>query len=227
MATFIPSGGGFLVLGNNLAEAIDGTASNDTIYGYAGNDTIFGLDGNNYIDGGIDNDSIFGGNFNDTILGGAGDDTISGFIGFNILNGGAGNDSIRGDNFDTITGGAGADTIDCLDVQSVVYNAPSEGSISEVITSFDDFANGAPFDKILISAGGFGGGLIAGSPLLPTQFLSGAGAIAATTSSQRFLFDTTTSALRYDRDGTGIAAPVFIATVIGVTTLSEVDFVLF
>jgi serralysin len=228
MATFIPSGGGFLVLGNNLAEAIDGTNSNDTIYGYAGDDTIDGLDGSDYIDGGIGNDSLLAGSGSFvTILGGAGNDTIwNNNSDSSILNGGAGNDSIHGDGFDTITGGAGADTLLCDDTQRLIYNNPGEGDILEVIQGFDPAASSpGSSDAFLISAGGFGGGLTAGNPLAVNQFLAGAGVMVATTSSQRFLFDTTTFALRYDRDGTGISAPVFIATLDSdALTLAAVDF---
>jgi len=39
--TVVPSGGGNLILGNNLDNVIVGNASNDTIYGYAGNDQQF------------------------------------------------------------------------------------------------------------------------------------------------------------------------------------------
>lgn len=114
---------------NNLLEAKNGTAANDTILGSVGSDLIYSLagndsivsssgfdtvyagDGNDYVistgslyaDGGVDNDTLVSSIYADTLDGGAGDDT---------LNGGAGNDSlIGGDGRDTISGGAGNDTI--------------------------------------------------------------------------------------------------------------------
>ena len=245
MAITIPSGSGRLILGNNLPETISSTPSNDTIYGYAGNDTIdggkggeewsFALDsmeggsgGNDYIDGGIGNDLIFGTGGNDTIIGGAGNDTIFDFDGANLLIGGAGNDSITASGFiDTIIGGAGADTLELNDTQRVRYNSPSEGDLLEQIVGFDpSFDSGSP-DQFLISAGGFGGGLVPGT-LLASQFLAGAGVTTATTSAQRFLFNTIDFTLRFDRDGTGALAPVFIATLDGsASTLAAADFTIF
>lgn len=75
MATVIPSGGGNLILGNNLEDEIVGFTTNDTMYGYAGNDNLLGLSGNDYIDGGLGNDTLNGGSGNDTLVGGAGTDT--------------------------------------------------------------------------------------------------------------------------------------------------------
>ena len=238
MAITIPSGSGRLILGNNLPETISSTPSNDTIYGYAGNDTIdgggkggverlFALDfneggfgGNDYIDGGLGNDLIFATDGNDTIIGGAGNDTISDFGGSNLLIGGAGNDSILAFGVDTVIGGTGADTLELgWGTQKVQYNSPSEG--------VDQIFGFTPFDdKFLISGLGFGGGLAVGT-LPASQFLASGSGIA-TTSVQRFLFNTSTFELRFDRDGTGALAPVFIATLDGsASTLAAADFTIF
>ena len=236
MATTVPVGNGRLILGNNLPEAITSTAFNDTIYGYAGDDTIGlaldsmegGSGGNDYIDGGLGNDLIFGTSGDDTINGGAGNDTIFDFQGANLLSGGAGNDSISASGFiDTVTGGAGADSLQLDNTQRVKYNSPSEGDVLEQIGGFDPSFNSGSPDRFLISAGGFGGGLVLGT-LLASQFLSGAGVTTATTSAQRFLFNTTDFTLRFDKDGTGALAPVFIATLDGsASTLAAADFTIF
>lgn len=87
------------IVGNNKANTITGTAKRDVIVARGGNDTIRGLGGNDVICGGDGADRIFGGDGNDRIWGEA--------------------DLVRIDRFgrivkkgDTITGGAGNDTID-------------------------------------------------------------------------------------------------------------------
>ena len=97
----VPTCGGLkaTIVGNNLANVITGTAKRDVIVARGGNDTIRGLGGN---------DVICAGDGADTINGGDGDDRLFGET-----------DSLRIDQFgrvlkkgDTITGGAGGDTID-------------------------------------------------------------------------------------------------------------------
>jgi Ca2+-binding RTX toxin-like protein len=86
---------------------------------------------------------------NDTPSGGV---TLTGTTGNDTLTGGTGNDTITGGlGNDTLTGGAGADLF--------IFNSLADG-----IDTITDF-NPAEGDKILISASGFGGGLLAGTPL--------------------------------------------------------------
>ncbi len=87
------------IVGNNKANKITGTRKRDVIVARGGNDTIRGLGGNDVICGGDGADTIFGGDGNDRLFGEA--------------------DLLRIDQFgrvvkkgDTITGGAGNDTID-------------------------------------------------------------------------------------------------------------------
>ena len=134
------------VVGNNLANAIDGAGGNDIIYGGGGDDTLiggtgndvlFGGDGNdiivtgtsdgvtntgnNIVDGGNGDDIIFTGSGNDIIFGGAGDDLIVAADGNNIVDGGAGSDSIStGNGSDVIFGGAGNDVIAAGDGDDVL-----------------------------------------------------------------------------------------------------------
>jgi len=235
------------IVGTANADNIVGTPFNDTISGLGGDDTISGLGGDDSINGGSGNDSIDGGSGdntlrgssgddtisglggNDSIDGGSGDDSIDGGSGNNTLRGGSGNDIITGDGFDTITGGLGADTIICNNTQRLVYNSPGEGDVLEVIGGFDTLVI-EPFssDQFLISAIGFGGGLVAGV-LGAGQFLSGAGVTVAANATQRFIFNTTDGALRYDADGNAAGASVFIATLNSIipTSLAAADFVVF
>lgn len=89
------------------ANALLGTAFDDTIFGLAGDDEIYGLGGDDTIDGGLGDDYIEGGSGNDTIIdndgsneiyGGSGNDVIdvSGGDGDNFIVPGSGNDTIIG-----------------------------------------------------------------------------------------------------------------------------------
>jgi len=139
------------------------------------------------------------------------------------INGGSGNDVLTGaDGNDTLTGGSGNDTLTGgLGVSDVyVYNASTEG-----IDVIKDFVAGADF--LRISAAGFGGGLVAGSALLGTQFLSGSGVTAAATADQRFLYDMTTGTLRFDVDGTGGTASQTLAILTGAPSITTSNFTIF
>lgn len=136
----------------------------------------------------------------ENVIGTAYDDKLLGNAGTNTLEGGAGKD--------ILTGGGGTDTF--------IYRTPQAGG--DTITDFgaDDFFQ--------ISASGFGGGLVAGTPLSLTEattgvFISGTSPLPLGTSAN-FLYDTATGALSFDRDGTGSEASVAIAKLPGLPTLS-------
>ena len=110
------------VLGNLLANMIDGNDGNDTIVGLDGNDTIIGGNGLDSILGGVGNDSLDGGNGADLLFGGDGDDSISG---------GDDNDHIYtglGNNFSD--GGNGGDTIEAMAGCDTIFGGPDEDMIS-------------------------------------------------------------------------------------------------
>jgi Ca2+-binding RTX toxin-like protein len=86
-----------------------------------------------------------------------------------------------------------------------------------VVTDFDGVA-----DYIAVSAGGFGGGLAAGS-LAGIRLVNAAGH-AATEAFGQFLYDTAEQALYWDADGTGGAAAVKIATFNGLASLAAGNF---
>ncbi len=138
----------------------------------------------------------------DTVTGSAQDDVIVGDGAANTIDGGAGNDKITGGGgIDVLTGGAGADDF--------VYNATSEGG--DTITDFD-----INVDEFLISASGFGGGLVAGNAV---TFVNGTtpGGTGGT-----FLYDG--GVLSFDVDGTGAAAPETIATLTNAPALGAGQF---
>jgi Ca2+-binding RTX toxin-like protein len=112
-------------------DAVTGGPGNDRLYGEAGNDILFGDDvsggafalvGNDYLDGGNGNDTLYGGGGNDTLVGGNGNDFLDGA-------GGSSNT-----NYDTLTGGAGADTFGLGYTGSyteIEYQGPGNATITD------------------------------------------------------------------------------------------------
>lgn len=106
---------------------------------------------------------------------------------------------------DTLTGGSGADRFG--------FGFPNEG-----INTIRDFV--VADDTIVVSAIGFGGGLKAGEAIEPSQFKLGN---IAGDSSDRLIYNRNTGALYFDRDGTGSAKQVQIATLANKPAISNAD----
>ena len=115
-----------------------------------------------------------------------GKDVLLGTTATDYLIGGAGDDNL--------TGGAGGD----------LFSFAAANLGNDRIT---DFAPGQ--DAIVVSAQGFGGGLIAGDTITAAQFLLGS---TATNASQRFIYTSSTGALLFDIDGNGSQIAKLIAT---------------
>ncbi|NEQ35126.1 MAG: DUF4347 domain-containing protein [Okeania sp. SIO3I5] len=98
--------------GTASSETIDGSDCDDTISSFGGNDTIFGNDGNDEASGGRGDDNLSGGNGSDTLNGDGGNDTLLGEADNDILIAGPGNDFLEGGSGnDTLNGGNGSDTL--------------------------------------------------------------------------------------------------------------------
>jgi Ca2+-binding RTX toxin-like protein len=140
------------------------------------------------------NNTITGNELDNTLYGMEGNDTLYGKGGNDRLIGGNGNDRlVGGDGNDTLLGGLGQDTF--------VFSSSAEG-VDQIL----DFSMG---DKIQIASAGFAGGLAVGT-LRASQFSLGS---VATTSSQRFIYNTNSGNLLFDADGVGaVFAPQQIAT---------------
>ncbi len=80
------------VIGTAGNESLVGTANADRIDGLAGNDTVEGGDGTDLLRGGEGNDVIYGQAGNDMVLGGAGSDYVFGGSGADTIDGGTGFD---------------------------------------------------------------------------------------------------------------------------------------
>jgi Ca2+-binding RTX toxin-like protein len=240
--------------GNNLDNTIRGNDSDNIITGGDGNDTISGGGGRDRLDGGNGIDTVDysylnkGGIYNlqqgsawvtessflflpishteqilnfENIVTGNGDDILTGSRGDNQMTAGGGNDTLMGGDGndilvggmgrDNLTGGAGADKFQ--------FNSTNEG-----IDTIWDFTHG--IDKIAIAASGFGGGLIAGTAIDPSQFLRVNWGSAATNTNQRFIYNSTMGGLYFDADGSGAGAAVQVATLSNRSFLTTTDFVI-
>ncbi|MBN4002920.1 M10 family metallopeptidase [Nostoc sp. LPT] len=131
-------------------------------------------------------ENAIGSYFDDTLIGNEYNNYLSGEDGNDVIYGGAGND--------ILVGGAGSDLF--------TFQSGSEGIDS--ITDFNVLE-----DTIVVSAAGFSGGLVAGTTIAANNFVIGT---AATTNSQRFIYNTGNGSLFFDQDGTGAIAKIQIAT---------------
>lgn len=242
--TSMPSHYDDFVIATEAGETIDGLAGNDRLDGRAGSDRLIGGLGNDTLDGGIGNDIYIVDSRGDIVreistiateidtvfssvnyslsanverltltetnaINGAGNslnNVLSGNRADNLLVGGAGDDLLVG-NFgnDTLTGGIGSDRF--------IFQFRQQG-----IDTITDFV--VIDDTIVVSAAGFGGGLISGRTLAASQFVLGA---AAMDNSDRFIYNPTSGALFFDSDGTGAIASTQIATLGTGLSLSAFD----
>ena len=193
--------------GGNEQDSLNGGNGHDSLNGGNGSDSLIGGDGNDTLNGVSGNDTLIGGNGNDTLNGGTGTDSLIGGDGNDSLNGGAGTD--------TLTGGAGADRF--------VFSSSTQG-----IDTITDFNPAFGEDIINVTRPGFGGttALPSLGALSATQFLSDAGATSAVTAAQRFIYNTTDGALRFDQDGDlGTFSPILIATLSNLAAITHTNIV--
>lgn len=144
-----------------------------------------------------------------TLTGNDADNVLNGGLGNDTLFGGAGNDKLMaGGGTDAFTGGAGNDTF-------VLER------VTGLVAAIADFTAGE--DKLGLGQLAYGT-LFTGGVLKAGVFDNGA---ATTTATQRLFYDGGTGGLWYDKDGTGVAAAVQVATLTNTpASLSASDFVL-
>ncbi|WP_026103342.1 calcium-binding protein [Pseudanabaena sp. PCC 6802] len=156
------------------------------------------------------------------------DDTLAGNAGNDVMAGGAGNDSINGgDSITTLPIDAG-NTVDESGGDLLIGGSGFDTLVGErgtdyfkldvfepgVIDTIADFRPITEFDRILISASGFGGSLVAGQGAFgaaPVSFflttgansVEGQNAPAANIGTSTFFYDTAGGGLYFDRDGGG------------------------
>jgi autotransporter-associated beta strand protein len=238
-ADSLSGGGGFdYVEAGEADDTMDGGAGDDYLLGGNGIDTLtFATAGAAvYVDmsgasafangtaSGFDVlssvERVIGSGFGDFLFGSAGADTLSGGVGIDIIYGfGLGDSLDGGADTDYLVGGAGADTITSGAGQDYIYfQGQNEGK--DTITDWR--ANG--FDILCIDEPAFGGGLTI------NQYLSDAGnanrfvaGTAATAAIGQFLWNSATSTLSWDADGTGVGVAVQLVTLTGITSLTASD----
>ncbi|ELS04767.1 hypothetical protein,putative calcium-binding protein [Xenococcus sp. PCC 7305] len=134
--------------------------------------------------------------------------SVRGYGGSDTIKTGAQNDTlIGGVGIDILEGGAGADEF--------VYFASNQRN--DVIADFEP-----GLDKIVISAGGFGGDLVPGDVSLD-QFVLGSEALD---SGDRFLYNGNNGKVLFDSDGDGSAGKIVIATLTNRPVFSHEDLVI-
>jgi Ca2+-binding RTX toxin-like protein len=148
--------------------------------------------------------TITGNDERNVLSGLGGNDTLDGAGGDDVLNGGVGND--------TLTGGSGADDF--------VFNTALSTATVQNVDAIIGFEVG--IDEIVLENAIFTTIGLAGD-LATTAFVIGTG---ASTAQHRMIYDDTTGHLFYDRDGTGTAAQIQIATLESGLTMSFGDFLI-
>ncbi|MEH2067741.1 MAG: M10 family metallopeptidase [Nostoc sp.] len=224
--------------GNNN---VIGSAADNIIVTGVGNDTISGGSGDDYMDAGAGTDTVdytywgSGGTYNlatgiasfpsfydenilnfENILTGSGNDNVIGSAADNIIVTGAGNDTVNGGfGNDTIAGGFGNDIL----TGNTGADYFKFESFNEGIDQITDFL--VSNDTIDVSAVGFGGELVAGTFITSAQFAIGA---TATDAFDRFIYNSITGALCFDRDGSlGCFTQVQVATLSAGLTMTNND----
>jgi Ca2+-binding RTX toxin-like protein len=140
-----------------------------------------------------------------------GADRLEGREGADSLEGGGGDDTLRG--------GAGADRLSGgLGNDSFVFASPGEGG--DVVLDFRNAAGDN--DYMQVSAAGFGGGLVAGTACLASQFRTRADNLAQD-ADDRFIFRSTDQTLWHDSNGSAAGGLTLIADLQSGATLTHAD----
>ncbi len=149
------SGTGFVSMVIEAGDTFDGSSL--TIA--PGSDLLFEITGNDdaeLITGTSTDDRIYGGIGNDTLNGGGGDDQLVGGDGFNILNGGAGDDVLGGFDFsfsagvNAMSGGQGNDVYIVTNVGDVVMELNGQGF--DLVESSVNFTLGSGVEVLLLNS---------------------------------------------------------------------------
>lgn len=120
--TLLGAGGDDILVGEAGADNLDGEAGNDRLYGGDGDDTLAGGTGNDLLLGNDDSDTLYGDNGDDHLYGGKGDDTIYGGDDNDRLFGETGVDILYGEaGNDRLYAAHGNDTLYGDDGDDLIY----------------------------------------------------------------------------------------------------------
>ncbi len=237
-------GGNDSLWGEVGSDTLEGGSGSDYLYGGAGNDVVFGREGEGFLfsdssdgidllNGGAGLDYAYvnrsletqaisfslGGSvtlLDGTVLtsiervfftAGSGDDRLTGGRYHDVLVGGAGNDTLVGGmGSDALAGDSGADMFD--------FVARPVATAMDSIRDFKVAEDTIRLDHLVFTGTAVGG-------LAATAFVNGS---VALDQRDRVLYDATTGALWYDRDGSGAAVAVQFAQVTAGLGLTADDF---
>jgi Ca2+-binding RTX toxin-like protein len=245
------------LIGNEGSNVLRGLAQNDTLEGRGGDDTLNGDGGHDVLKGGGGADILNGGAGIDTadysdsptgvyivlsmgggfggdatgdqlnsienLTGSAYADNLTGTNGANVLEGLNGDDTLTGlDGFDTLHGGRGDDILYGGNAADVfVFDTTLNASTNvDTIMDFDPageyiYLDNAIFSNLDAEPGHF---------VLSTEFYVGT---AANDADDHIIYDDSTGAIFYDKDGSGAAMQVQFAAVTPGLTLAHDDFHVF
>lgn len=245
---------GNTILGNGFDNRLSGFGGQDGLVGGEGDDTLSGGAGNDTLNGGAGADTMNGGAGADqyfadeetdvaresvvsnlaaerdtvTFTSGAGtfvlganieNLTLSGGSAINgsgnslanrIVGNGASNILTGGLGNDTLTGGSGNDFF-------VFNTAPNSATNRDSITDFNVTADTIRLENAVFTALGTATGTLNAVMFKDIT-------LAAIDASDRIVYNGTSGAVLYDRDGSGAAAAVQFATISGAPTLTAADF---
>lgn len=180
--------------------------------------------------------TIASGSVIENAIGGGGDDTITGNTANNLLRGSWGKDTINGgDGNDTLVGGIGQDSLtgglgnDVFVITELDATAATVSFLGDTITDFSKLTGNTDTIQIDVTAlTRLGGGTWMGNTAGLTGYAGTQGASAlvlgdaATAAFAQLVYSN--GVLKLDIDGTGTAAAVTLATLVGSPQLALADF---
>ncbi|WP_210529346.1 calcium-binding protein [Rubellimicrobium arenae] len=237
--------GGFTGVGNSLGNTISGGALADRLHGEGGNDTLLGGAGADLLAGGAGIDTVsyasattggvdarltgnsiyFGGDALGDVYVGVENltgsdfrDNLHGDNGANTLAGGLEQDNLYGyGGADTLIGGGGADTLLGGEGNDIfVFTARNEGR--DTVVDFNRLVGND--DRLVFEGDAFGG--LAEGALAAGRFVANTSGLA-TTSNQRFVYETDTGVLRFDANGSAAGGVTELAVFSGGAVITAAD----
>jgi Ca2+-binding RTX toxin-like protein len=208
---FDPRATAVFLAGSPGADDYVGTNWNDTLYGGDGNDRLNGANGADSLQGEAGNDSLLGGDGNDRLQGGTGNDLLNGQAGNDKLFGQGGNDRLLGGlGNDTLTGGAGRDAFRFDTTLDATAN-------KDTITDFNPTDDTLQLENAIFTR-------LSATGALNTANFRASATSKAVDANDYILYNTTSGALYYDADGSGIGVAIQFASLPNLPNLTAADF---
>ena len=219
------------LLGNGVANVLEGGPGNDVLNGKTGSDTAsyrsaasgvtvsLALTGaQDTLGAGRDTlqnmEHLTGSAFGDGLTGNGSANRLGGGKGADTLAGGGGNDTlIGGAGKDKLTGGSGLDVFR-------FETTPNATSNRDTVADFNPADDTLQLENAIFTA------FVGTGALAADSLRKGAGIESAADANDFLLYNTTNGALFYDADGSGSAGAVQIAVLTGIPSLTNADFMI-